>query len=258
MTKHAYRMLAAAAALAAGLPQAANASIIFAGAVYETGQGFGNNPRILTTQETGPRKDGVESGCVAVGSGGILIGPGNCISDALVFMGNGVTNTAGDEPNPLADNQKYGIPTISELGWQNASDIGLLFNTTDPGGNGVIINDVTLKFFNGTTVIAAIDGNHTFASTEPGNGVAGYGFIVDAQQQAYLNANVFALANFGNIRISLENTITNAQGGPDSWLAYNLGNSIPEPASWALMIAGFTLVGGALRRRRSAPRFVTA
>lgn len=26
--------------------------------------------------------------------------------------------------------------------------------------------------------------------------------------------------------------------------------AIPEPASWALMIAGFGLVGGALRRRR--------
>lgn len=32
---------------------------------------------------------------------------------------------------------------------------------------------------------------------------------------------------------------------------YSVGNAVPEPASWALMIAGFGLVGTALRRRRA-------
>lgn len=32
----------------------------------------------------------------------------------------------------------------------------------------------------------------------------------------------------------------------------NLSGAVPEPASWAFMIAGFGLVGGALRQRRSA------
>ncbi|HPU16074.1 MAG TPA: PEPxxWA-CTERM sorting domain-containing protein [Polymorphobacter sp.] len=31
---------------------------------------------------------------------------------------------------------------------------------------------------------------------------------------------------------------------------YSVGNAVPEPASWALMITGFGMVGGALRRRR--------
>lgn len=31
------------------------------------------------------------------------------------------------------------------------------------------------------------------------------------------------------------------------------GSEVPEPASWAMLIAGFGLVGGALRRRRAAP-----
>jgi len=40
-----------------------------------------------------------------------------------------------------------------------------------------------------------------------------------------------------------------------TFLARNVavGASVPEPASWALMIAGFGLAGGALRRRRRAP-----
>jgi hypothetical protein len=28
--------------------------------------------------------------------------------------------------------------------------------------------------------------------------------------------------------------------------------SVPEPASWAMMIAGFGLIGGAMRRRAAA------
>jgi hypothetical protein len=39
-----------------------------------------------------------------------------------------------------------------------------------------------------------------------------------------------------------------AVGGPD---IANIG-AVPEPASWALMIAGFGMVGGALRRRTTA------
>lgn len=36
----------------------------------------------------------------------------------------------------------------------------------------------------------------------------------------------------------------------------NLGGAVPEPASWAMMLAGFGLVGGAMRsRRRATVRF---
>ena len=40
-----------------------------------------------------------------------------------------------------------------------------------------------------------------------------------------------------------------ANFAPD--MVYSVGNAVPEPASWALMIAGFGMVGGAARRRRS-------
>lgn len=35
----------------------------------------------------------------------------------------------------------------------------------------------------------------------------------------------------------------------------NLQAAVPEPASWALMLGGFGLVGGAMRRRKAAVRF---
>ncbi len=30
------------------------------------------------------------------------------------------------------------------------------------------------------------------------------------------------------------------------------GGAVPEPASWAMMVGGFSLIGGALRSRRRA------
>jgi hypothetical protein len=37
-------------------------------------------------------------------------------------------------------------------------------------------------------------------------------------------------------------------------LSANTG-AVPEPASWALMLGGFGLVGGAMRSRKAAVRF---
>nr|WP_295370737.1 PEP-CTERM sorting domain-containing protein [uncultured Sphingosinicella sp.] len=260
--------LMAAAATAAALfatPQAASASLIFDSTIDITAQGFGNAPRLLTLQERG-KGDDVESGCVAAGSGGsISIGSSACISDARVFMGNGVTNTGGDEVNPQADNQKFGIPTLGELGFQDASDIGLLFNAIEPGGaakNDVNVNDVTLKFYDSNgRLIDAIDGQQYFATTETGNGRAGNVFVVDAEQQIRLNSTVFSLPNFSDIRIALESTISAAQAGPESFSAVNLGRSssggstggtpVPAPAGLGLFaIAAAGLIG--FRRKKSA------
>ena len=50
--------------------------------------------------------------------------------------------------------------------------------------------------------------------------------------------------------------ISNGSGGGYNWiygvgeLSYNGG--VPEPAAWAMMLAGFGLVGAAMRRRQTA------
>jgi hypothetical protein len=231
----------------------ASASIVLDDSIHLTAQGFGNAPRILTVQG-----NGTESGCVAVGSGGTLVGgAGACISSASVHDSNGVTNTGGSEVSPLSDNQKFGVPTIASLGWHSASDIGLLFNATEPGGDSININDITLKFYNGSSLVAAIDGQQALASTDPGNGVAGFTFVVDPTEQTFLNNAIFSQPGFGNLQIALESTLSDAAGGPESWLAFNLGGgvpttfgSVPEPATWGVMILGLGMISGMMRRRQ--------
>ena len=255
----------AAAALAA--PTGASASIIYEQPIYQTGTGFGNEPRLLTTQERGPQKNGTESACVGVSGGQTSVGSQNCISDSRVFQGNGVTNEGGDEVNPMREGNKFDTPTIGELGFNGAEDIGLIFNATDPAGNSISIDDVTLKFFLGDQLIAAIDGSMTFDMTEAGNGVAGFLLSVDEEQQAFLNSTVFGLGNFQDVRIALETTISGAAGGPESFFATNLnrtptggstgstggstgGTPVPAPAGLGLFALG--ALGLLARRRRKA------
>ncbi|HEX9954149.1 MAG TPA: LPXTG cell wall anchor domain-containing protein [Allosphingosinicella sp.] len=261
------RLLAGAiAACAFAAPQVASASIVYDSTIYDTGTGFGNEPRLLTTQERGPRADGTESACVGVSGGQTSVGSSNCISDGQVFKGNGVTNEGGDEVNPMREGNKYDTPTIGELGWNGAEDIGLIFNATEPSGNAVKIDDVTLKFFLGDALIAAVDGNMSFDPTEAGNGVAGFLLAVDEEQQAYLNSTVFGLGNFADVRIALETTISGIAGGPESFYAVNLnrtpttstgstgstgGTPVPAPAGLGLFaLAALGLFAG--RRRKAA------
>ena len=249
----------AAAALAA--PQTASASIIYEEPIYQTGTGFGNEPRLLTTQERGPQKDGTESACVGVTSGGSTsVGSSNCISDSQVYKGNGVTNEGGDEVNPMREGNKYNTPTIGDIGWDGAEDIGLIFNSTDPAGDSITIDDITLKFYLDGQLLAAIDGNMSFADTEQGNGVAGFLLSVDDEQQAFLNSTIFSRNDFGDIRIALETTISGAAGGPESFWAANLnrngstgststgGTQVPAPAGLGLFALG--ALGLLARRRR--------
>jgi hypothetical protein len=162
----------------------------------------------------------------------------------------------------MTDNQKFGIPTLGELGFQDASDIGLLFNAIEPGGaakNDINVNDVTLKFLNSDgSVLAAIDGQQYFATTESGNGRAGAVFVVDAEQQLFLNATVFSLSDFSNIRIALESTISAAQAGPESFSAVNLrrsggsstgGTPVPAPAGLGLFALAAIGLFGARRKK---------
>jgi hypothetical protein len=51
--------------------------------------------------------------------------------------------------------------------------------------------------------------------------------------------------------IATGNVIDNASGDFGTDMVYSVGNAVPEPASWALMIGGFGMVGAALRRHRT-------
>lgn len=243
-------LLNVALAAALTLPGVASASLVFNAAILAPAQGFGAAPRDLTLQATG--QDSFESG--GLGWNGSSIAFGSVLAnEAMVFMANGVTNQSGTTslPNPLVDDNKYGVPTAGSLGITAANQIGVLFNATEPSGDSISVLDVTLKFFSaGGTLLGAIDGNQTFASSNPGNGVAGFTFVVAADQQAYVNG-LLATGGAGT-RLALEARLGDFSGGPETFLIYNLGAAppIPEPETYALMLAGLAAVGLVARRRR--------
>lgn len=244
------RLLAAALATTGalmGISTSANANLVLNGELAIGAQGFGNAPRLLTIQGTG--NSNVESGAIGIVGGSLVaLSPG--IANASVFSGNGVTNFGGSEASPLSDNQKFGIPTLGELHWTSGANVNLLFNASEPGGNGLTVNDVTLKFYNGNTVIAAIDGNFSLASTVTGNGNAGFRISVDAPQQTYLNTAVFNQAGAANFRIALESTISDVGGGAESFSAVSVVSNVPEPEVYGMMLSGLGLMGFVANRRK--------
>ena len=56
----------------------------------------------------------------------------------------------------------------------------------------------------------------------------------------------------GNYTIAYSGSVIGAPAGVGSNITFALGSAVPEPASWAMMLGGFGLVGGALRNRRKA------
>ena len=245
---------AASAAAMLSFANPASASLVYDSALIAPAQGFGTAPRDLTLQATG--NDTFESGGVAWNGTTIVFGS-VLANESQVFQANGVTNQTGTTslPSPLVDDNKYGVPTTGSLGITTASQIGVLFNATEPSGNSVNVLDVTLKFFSsGGALLGAIDGNQNFLNSNPGNGVAGFTFRVAADQQAYVNG-LLATGGAGT-RLALEASIGDFAGGPETFLIYNLGGGvtapIPEPETYALMLAGLGLVGYVARRRKRA------
>jgi hypothetical protein len=235
-----------------GTSAGASASLVLDGEIAIGAQGFGNANRLLTISSQGSNT--FESGAIGISNGNLVaLTPG--LSDALVFGGNGVTNAGGDTVSPLTDTLKFGIPTLGQLNWTTASNVNLLFNAAESGGDGVNVTDVTLKFYNGNTVIAAIDGNFSLLNTVTGTGGAGWLVKVDDAQRLYLNSTVFNQEGASSFRIAAESTITGVSGGSESFSALTATSSvsaIPEPGTYAMMLAGLGLMG-LVRARSKTP-----
>lgn len=150
--------------------------------------------------------------------------------------GNAITVAQGDDIFATVTlDALYTIPAS-----QVRTDLLLYFFGSGFSGGPTAV-DGTFNFYDGTTLVGS------------------YGYSSWTSSQLSSFAVLFPPANgafsFDSFTTSVNITLLDAPATLDqSAFSYSLVSDIravPEPASWALMIGGFTLIGTAMRRRRT-------
>lgn len=236
MSKTSTLTLTAVAAVLAGLAAPAQADLVLVGPEDFQGTGLGSVNTILTIQS--PGSTSFETGSV----GRALSNPND------VITGNALTGASQTQTR-----------TVDELGLTTAANLRVVFNALEPGGpgNSVLLSDLELSIFSHTGALLFASGDFScptvpgcnFPNTLTGAGNSGFVFALTPLQQA---AAAGALANPLN-RVGLSATVNNATSGFETFFVANSGSTvtpIPEPETYALMLAGLAAVGFVANRRR--------
>ena len=176
---------------------AAYASLVPVGPVPFSGTGLGSVNTVLTV---GGRP--VESGCVARGPAGDVVGPTACPAG---FAG-------GDERTGASQTLTR---TIAELGLTTADDLRIVLNVNESTGNSVTLDNLALRIYDPAGAILFTSGAFiapTFPLTHSPGTTVGYVFEFDATQAAQAQL-VFA----GTNRVGLATTLSGATAGNETF-----------------------------------------
>lgn len=231
--------LTAVAAVLAGLAGPAQADLVLVGPENFQGTGLGSVNTILTIASPG-------SGTFEEGSVGRVVG-----NPTDVITGNALTGASQTQTR-----------TVSELGLTTAANLRVVFNALEPGGtaNAVTLSGLQLNIFSPTGALLFDSGGFScptvagcaFPNTLTGAGNSGFVFaLTPAQQTEATLAGAFADPLN---RVGLSASVNLATGGFETFFVANSGTvaPIPEPETYALMLAGLAAVGFVAKRRRRA------
>lgn len=238
-------LAAATAAALLSLPTLATANLVLQSTVDLTGQGIGAQFTVLTLQS--PGSSTTESGGVA-------------------FSGT----PFGDAMTGASQTRSF---TFADLSLTNAFDLRLIVNLNEPGSESppsvVAVNStnsnaslntqtdsVTLNVFSASGTL--LQSNSLALNTtllQQASGVGGSGLVLGLDFAQGTALNGFIAANPGAEVFTVGATFANAAGGVDVIQAARFTGGvapIPEPETYALMLAGLGVVGFVARRRKPA------
>lgn len=240
--------LSAVALIAAPL-SAARADLVFINAVTIGGTGLGAVNTVLTVQS--PANTTTEQGCVGLNSTGTADVIGNFTNAGCTAAVNGDVKTGASQTQTR---------TLTDAGITSGSNFAILFNASEPGGNGISLDGLVANFYSstGTLLMSAVyTGTNplNFPTTFTGTGNTGEMFALNATEAAQLQALITA-NGLSNIHVGLSVAAGNpleATGGNETLFIFNSGvaSVVPEPSTTVLMATGLFGLVGFVRRRRS-------